>query len=146
MKEQQTNEQISNEVIEVEHINKDNYKEYIGKTVKVTGDVDLSELCLTKIPINFTEVNGYFWCWGNKLTSLEGAPKEVGEDFFCHANKLTYLVGAPKYVGVNFICSSNQLNSLVGGPTKVGFNFYCSDNPLESTKGKPKYIGGEFRK
>ena len=38
----------------------------------------------------------------NKLTSLEGAPKEVGE-ISCSHNKLTYLVGAPKYVGGNFI-------------------------------------------
>ena len=46
----------------VDHINKDNYKEYIGKTVKVTGNVRLSNLGLTKIPINFTEVGGNFDC------------------------------------------------------------------------------------
>ena len=38
MKEQQTNEK---EVIEVEYIDRDNYEDYIGKTIKVTGDVDL---------------------------------------------------------------------------------------------------------
>jgi hypothetical protein len=38
MKEQQTNEK---EVITVHHIDQNNYKEYIGKTVKVTGNVIL---------------------------------------------------------------------------------------------------------
>ncbi len=72
MKEQQTNE---NEVIEVDHINEDNYQEYIGKTVKVTGDVVLSVLGLTKLPINFTEVGGSFYCSSNELPSLDDATK-----------------------------------------------------------------------
>ena len=49
MKEQQTN----GKVIEVEYIDQDNYKEYIGKTVKVNGYVNLSNLGLTEIPIQF---------------------------------------------------------------------------------------------
>ena len=72
-----------NEVIEVEYIDRNNYEEYIGKTVKVKGNVDLSGLCLTKLPINFTEVGGNFCCAHNKLTSLKGAPKEEGINFFC---------------------------------------------------------------
>jgi len=47
MKEQQTNEK---EVIVVDYINKYNYEEYIGKTVKVTGNVRLGDLGLTKNP------------------------------------------------------------------------------------------------
>ncbi len=90
-----------NEVIEVDHIDKYNYEEYIGKTVKVTGDVNLSELNLTKLPINFTEVGGSFWCVNNKLTSLEGAPIEVGGNFYCSNNELTSLKGAPEKVGGN---------------------------------------------
>src|SRR5690554_8085536 len=66
-----------NEVIEVDHIDKDNYKEYIGKTVKVRGIVYLDYLGLTKLPINFTEVGGDFYCSSNELTSLVGSPKEV---------------------------------------------------------------------
>ena len=57
-----------NEVIVVDYIVHDNYEEYIGKTVKVNGHVDLSNLGLTKIPINFTEVDGNFYCHENKLT------------------------------------------------------------------------------
>src|SRR5690554_229663 len=133
-----------NEVIEVDLIDKYNYKEYIGKTVKVTGDVDLIGLGLTKIPINFTEVGGYFNCSSNNLTSLKGAPRKVGGVFYCSWNKLTSLAGAPEELGGGFYCWKNQLSSLVGAPEKVGCDFYCYDNPLKSTKGKPEYIGGRF--
>jgi hypothetical protein len=91
------------EVIEVDHIDEDNYEEYIGKTVKVTGDVDLSELGLTKIPINFTEVGGYFSCEYNELTSLVGAPTKVGDDFYCSDNPLKSFEGKPKFIGGYFI-------------------------------------------
>ena len=91
------------EVIEVDHIDKDNYKEYIGKTVKVTGDVDLSGMGLTKIPINFTEVRGIFDCSHNQLTSLEGAPRKVGRHFYCYENELTSLEGQPESIGGRII-------------------------------------------
>src|SRR5690554_1650575 len=120
MKEQQTNEK---EVIVVDYINKYNYEEYIGKTVKVTGDVVLTNLGLTKLPINFTEVGGSFYCFKNKLSSLEGAPKLVGGEYNCHRNALTSLAGSPKF---------------------VGRDFDCRDNKLKSTKGKPEFIGGGF--
>ena len=112
-----------NEVIVVEYIDHNNYKEYIGKTVKVTGDVNLMSLGLTKLPINFTEVSDGFYCDNNNLTSLEGAPTKVGGSFYCSWNKLTDLVGAPE---------------------EVGLDFDCSTNPLTSTKGKPERIGGYF--
>jgi len=44
----------------------------------VDGDVDLSDQHLTTLPYKFRNVSGSFYCHGNKLTSLEGAPKEVG--------------------------------------------------------------------
>ena len=112
-----------NEVIVVDHIDQINYNEYIGKTVKVTGDVVLIGLGLTKIPINFTEVGGYFNCSYNKFTSLVGAPKVVIGDFYCFRNELTTLEGSPERV--------------------VG-NFDCSYNPLKSFEGKPEFIGDEF--
>ncbi len=110
------------EAIVVDRIDKDNYKEYIGKTVKVIGDVDLFDLGLTKIPINFTEVGGIFVCFHNQLTSLEGAPKIVGKNFNCSHNQLTSLEGAPKEVGGNFVCNNNPLKSLKGAPEKVDGN------------------------
>ena len=133
-----------NEVIEVEYIDRSNYEEYIGKTVKVTGNVLLRGFGLTKIPINFTEVGGSFYCSENQLTSLEGAPRKVGRDFYCCDNQLTSLVGSPKFVGRSFDCSYNQLTDLEGAPEKVGVNFECAKNQLTSYKGKPKFIGGAF--
>ena len=111
-----------NEVIVVDHINRDNYKHYIGKTVKVTGNVDLRGLGLTKIPINFTEVGGDFDFHNNDLTSLKGAPTKVGRDFYCSYNKLTSLVCSPNEVSGFFNCSDNELTTLKGGPIKVGIN------------------------
>jgi hypothetical protein len=43
------------------------------------------------------------------LTSLEGAPQEVGGGFYCHNNKLTSLEGAPEKVGGGFYCHNNKV-------------------------------------
>jgi hypothetical protein len=43
----------------------------------------------------------------NKLTSLEGAPIEVGGYFSCSYNKLTSLKGKPSRVGGEFWCFAN---------------------------------------
>ena len=116
-----------NEVIVVDHIDKYNYKHYIGKTVKVKGNVDLIGLGLTKIPINFTEVDGNFDCSWNQLSDLVGAPVKVGRNFDCSYNKLTSLEGGPKEVGESFDCEDNQLTSLEGAPVKVGGSFWCGN-------------------
>jgi hypothetical protein len=134
--------------------------------VDVDGNVDLWHIGLTKLPLKFGRVSGFFNCSDNKLTtlegapkevggnfncsnnnnltSLEGAPKEVGGDFSCYNNNLTSLEGAPKEVGVYFDCSMNKLSSLEGAPEKVGGNFHCSLNDLTSLEGAPKKVGGYF--
>ena len=63
----------------------------------------------------------------NSLTSLKGAPKEVGGDFYCYyCTSLTSLEGAPQKVGENFVCSNcKSLTSLEGAPQKVGGDFNC---------------------
>ena len=43
--------------------------------VNVEGDVDLSRKNLIRLPVRFGIVKGFFWCNGNKLTSLEGCPQ-----------------------------------------------------------------------
>jgi hypothetical protein len=78
------------------------------------------------------------------LTSLKGAPSEVGGKFSCSNNNLTSLKGAPSEVGGKFYCSDNSLTSLEGSPSKVGGNFYCSHNNLTSLKGAPSEVGGGF--
>ena len=111
---------------------------------KVTGKFDCSELGLTSLKGAPTEVGGWVDCSSNYLTSLEGAPKEVGNDFYCFENQLTSLEGGPQKVGGVLDCQSNQLTSLKGAPQEVGWSFYCADNQLTSLEGAPKEIEGNF--
>lgn len=96
----------------------ENYSIVDGK-VNVDGNVRLSEKGLTKLPVNFGVVTGYFDCYNNQLTTLEGAPNSVGGNFNCSNNQLTTLEGAPDIVGGNFYCYKNQLTTLDGSPSKV---------------------------
>jgi hypothetical protein len=73
--------------------------------------------------IRFGKVSVNFWCDGNRLRTLEGAPKKVGGHFFC---------------------DNNQLRTLEGSPGKVSGNFYCHRNPLISIEGTPEVIKGYF--
>ena len=58
----------------------------------IEGDVNLSYKELTELPdLSKVTVKGDFWCNNNQLTSLTGAPQEVGGDFKCSYNKLTTL-------------------------------------------------------
>ena len=82
--------------------------------VNVTGDVELFNMDLIRLPVKFGEVGGYFYCSDNKLTSLEGAPSQVGGEFSCSGNKLTSLVGIHK------IIKSCQEIYLQGNPIKEG--------------------------
>ena len=96
------------EFITVDHIDKNNYKKYIGKKVNVTGDVYLEELGLKEIPITFGKVGGNFDCSDNEFKFLVGCPSEVGGDFKCKYNRLTSLKGCPRKVGGIFDCSHNN--------------------------------------
>ena len=55
-------------------------------TYSCEGDVNLSDLGLIILPVKFKVVKGYFDCNDNKLTTLKGAPKEVGGHFYCYSN------------------------------------------------------------
>ena len=111
----------------------------------IKGDVDLSEKGLTELPnLSKVTVRGGFSCFNNQLTSLTGAPQEVGGYFGCGGNKLTTLQGAPQKVGGDFYCSDNELTSLTGAPQEVGGDFYCNENQLTSLIGAPQKVGGDF--
>ena len=103
-------------------------------TYSCDGDVDLSGLGLTKLPVKFKEVGGGFNCYNNKLTTLEGCPQKVSGGFVCSFNQLTTLKGCPQEVGGWFDCSNNQLTTLEGCPQKVGGDFYCHNNPVSEDK------------
>jgi hypothetical protein len=119
--------------------------EVIGNgIVNVNGDVDISGIGLTKIPIQFGKVGGLFTCSNNKLSSLKGAPSEVGENFFCSSNRLTTLKGSPKIVKGYFNCFINYLSTLKGAPNKVGGDFSCWNNNLVLLEYCPKIVDGSF--
>ena len=112
---------------------------------KITGDFDCSGLGLTSLKGAPQEVGGSFNCSGNQLNSLEGAPQKVGGYFWCYVSQLTSLKGAPKTVDGSFYCYGNKLTSLEGAPTEVGGDFECSNNKFTSLKGAPQTIGWDFR-
>jgi len=67
-----------------------------GKTL-VLGDVYLAGRGLKQLPdFKALEVRGNFYCNGNNLTSLDGAPHTVKGAFECHDNELPHLEGAPR--------------------------------------------------
>jgi hypothetical protein len=120
-----------------------NYTINTDGLIDVDGDVYLDNKRLTKLPLRFGRVTGYFICYDNQLTTLEGGPREVG-GFYCHNNQLTTLEGGPREVGGDFGCSNNKLTTLEGGPREVGGDFGCSNNKLTTLEGSPREIGGDF--
>ena len=61
---------------------------------------------------------------GNKLTTLKGAPFEVGGDFNCSKNQLTTLEGKPEKIGRCFYIENNVLKKLEekGKNAEIGVN------------------------
>ena len=109
-----------------------NYTIHKDLTVDVNGDVDLSAKDLSRIPVQFGIVKGYFTCAQNKLTSLLGSPKAV-YSFYCDNNQLTTLKYFPEKVVKNITCSFNKITDLQYLPKKIKGNFDCSNNPLLTT-------------
>ena len=113
--------------------------------VDVNGIFECSEEGLTDFKgVKFGEVSEDFYCNKNALTSLVGAPQEVGVDFSCEHNQLTSLEGAPQSVDGSFDCDHNALTSLVGAPQRVDGNFFCENNQLTTLVGAPQRVGGRF--
>jgi hypothetical protein len=110
------------------------------------GSVVIPKMGLTKLP-KFQDVNGYFDCSENKLTSLEGAPDSIHGAFTCADNKLTSLKGCTTRGVAKFYCHNNKLTSLVGGPPRLesgNAEYSCGNNPLKSLKGAPQKVTGDF--
>jgi hypothetical protein len=121
-----------------------NYTINDDSSIDVDGDVDLYDKNLDKIPLKFGRVSGRFLCNNNKLTSLEGCPKWVGEYFYCYKNELESLEFCPDYVGGDFNCVYNKLTSLEFCPKSISGKFSFNHNKLKSLKFCPEYVGGEF--
>lgn len=97
-------------------------------SVDVDGDVKIYRRKLKQIPVQFGIVSGRFDCMGNKLKSLKGCPRFVGETFDCAENKLNSLVGGPEVVVWNYSCDDNELDTFMGLPKKIGNELLCEHN------------------
>ncbi len=100
-------------------------------SIDVNGDIHLEMLGIKKIPLKFNIVSGDFYCFGNKLSSLEGCPKFVGGYFDCSINKITSLIYGPEEVKYDFSCSYNKITSLKGGPIIINGGFMLEENPIK---------------
>ena len=112
-------------------------------SVDVMDSVRLYDLDLEKIPLKFGKISSYFDLSKNKLTSLEGFPKEVYSDIMIYKNKLTSLVGLPDIIYDIINCSDNKLTSLEGLPMEAK-GLYCSNNKITTLKGAPMVIDGDL--
>jgi len=71
--------------------------------IDVQGSFDCSHMNLNDFKgLRFGKVSGRFSCKYNKLKTLDGSPREVGEVFSCFDNPLTSLEGAPLVVRDQF--------------------------------------------
>ena len=137
-----------------EFINKQREPESIyitdGNVINSKSNITIldTDLINGKLPFKFGRVDGYFDCDGCfSLTSLEGAPQEVGGDFYCsNCTSLTSLEGSPQEVGIDFSCyGCTSLTSLKGVPQKVGGDFCCSEcSSLTTLEGAPQKVGRDF--
>ena len=57
-------------------------------SIDVVGNVNLCGRDLIELPLRFNKVSGNFCCYVNKLTTLKGSPKWVGDGFFCFENNI----------------------------------------------------------
>jgi hypothetical protein len=121
----------------------ENYTINTNGSIDVDDNVYLNNRNLSIIPLKFGKVSGYFSCYNNNLTSLEGCPEKVGGDFYCDSNDLISLKGCPKKVN-DFDCKNNQLISLEGCPEMIGGDFYCQDNKIRDFKGISEFFEGDF--
>jgi hypothetical protein len=113
--------------------------------VDIEGDFKVHRQDLTDFKgVRFGKVDGNFDCSYNRITSLDGAPQEVGNNFHCYDNQLTTLDGGPSIVKWDYNCSRNNLASLKGAPKLVNGYFDCSRNFLTSLEDAPDWIGGYF--
>jgi hypothetical protein len=58
--------------------------------------------------IRFGKVSISFFCYGNQLRTLEGAPRKVGGFFYCHENPLISLEGAPDVIKDGFLFKNTE--------------------------------------
>ena len=107
-----------------------NYTINSDGSIDVDDNVNLYNYRLTKLPLKFNKVNGWFDCSDNNLISLEGSPVEVNNGFYCRNNNLTSFEYTPRIIRGGFSCSDNNIKSFEYFPSYVKGWFDCYDNPI----------------
>lgn len=105
-----------------------NYSINNDGSIDVEKEVYLAEKNLTKLPLKFNKVGKTFHCGFNKLTTLEGCPREVGGNFYCNHNQLTSLQGCPDFVRFSFDCDHNSISTLEHCPALLKNGYEFQDN------------------
>ena len=108
----------------------ENYTINDDGTVDVDDDVYLYNKGLTKLPLKFGKVSGFFNCSKNQLTSLKGAPYYVGRYFDCSRNNLTTLEDGPKTIIGDYYCNGNSLVNFKGFPEDFDGYVNFDGNPV----------------
>jgi hypothetical protein len=108
-------------------------------SIDVDGDVLLYNRRVSKIPIKFNKVSGYFYCSWEDLTTLEGSPKHVGGWFDCSDNKLKTLKHSPSIISGLFYCIDNPLESLEGLNIPIS-KLHCNNKEKLIRKTKLKIL------
>ncbi len=107
-----------------------NYAINSDGSIDVNEDVYLSYKKLDILPLKFNRITGDFLCDNNKLTALEGCPKEVGGDFYCEYNQLTSLKRMPQKIGGDLYCAHNKIWTFDGMSDYINGEFYCVKNTI----------------
>lgn len=106
------------------------YKINPDMSIDVNGDVRMINRDLTELPLTFNNVYGNFNCYINKLTTLKGSPKYVGDAFKVYSNNLTSLEYSPETVEGGFYVSGNKLTTLIDIPKDIKGTISIYNNPL----------------
>ena len=105
-------------------------------TINTDGSIDVNDTVylyyegLTKLLLKFNKIDGDFYCYNNKLESLEGSPVEINGHFFCYYNKLTSFKFAPRIIRGDFYCQCNNIKTFEYFPSYVKGDFLCDNNPI----------------
>lgn len=79
------------------------------------------------------------------LTSLEGAPKTIGDGLWIYRCPITSLKGCPEVINREVYINDTKIKNMIGGPKVVNGEVYLTSQSLESLEGAPQYISGNFR-
>lgn len=83
---------------------------------------------LSSLKYSSNVVYGDYFCYKNKLKTLEGIQSELNGHLICNNNKLTTIKHAPNIIKGDFNVSNNLLTSIDDCNSVIDGNFICKNN------------------